>query len=129
MSLNASFFRLVIVEVWKKFYLKTFVSECTQWFSMGDFLILSQTLKPIQEWLGPLRTLRPAPYLYSSVQFSSVIAKSCPALCDSMDCSTPGLPVPHDIPKSAQVHVPHATIITIQPTKLFHLLKLKICAH
>ena len=75
MSLNASFFRLVIVEVWKKFYLKTFVSECTQWFSMGDFLILSQTLKPIQEWLGPLRTLRPAPYLYSSVQFSSVIAK------------------------------------------------------
>ena len=71
MSLNASFFRLVIAEVWKKFYLKTFVSECTQWFSMGDFLILSQTLKPIQEWLGPLRTLRPAPYLYSSVQFSS----------------------------------------------------------
>ena len=71
MSLNVSFFRLVIAEVWKKFYLKTFVSECTQWFSMGDFLILSQTLKPIQEWLGPLRTLRPAPYLYSSVQFSS----------------------------------------------------------
>ena len=28
------------------------------------------------------------------VQFSSV-AKSCPALCDHMDCSTPGLPVHH----------------------------------
>ena len=28
---------------------------------------------------------------FSSVQFSSV-AQSCPALCDPMDCSTPGLP-------------------------------------
>ena len=61
MSLNASFFRLVIAEVCEKFYLKTFVSECTQWFRMGDFLILSQTLKDIQEWLGHVRTLRKAP--------------------------------------------------------------------
>ena len=29
-----------------------------------------------------------------SVQFSSV-AKSCPTLCDPMNCSTPGLPVHH----------------------------------
>ena len=29
-----------------------------------------------------------------SVQFSSV-AQSCPTLCDSMNCSTPGLPVHH----------------------------------
>jgi len=29
-----------------------------------------------------------------SVQFSSV-AQSCPALCDPMNCSTPGLPVHH----------------------------------
>ena len=31
---------------------------------------------------------------YFSVQFSSV-PQSCPALCDPMDCSTPGLPVHH----------------------------------
>ena len=31
-------------------------------------------------------------------QFSSV-AQSCPTLCDSMDCSTPGLPVHHQIPE------------------------------
>ena len=31
-----------------------------------------------------------------SVQFSSV-AQSCPTLCDSMDCSTPGLPVHHQL--------------------------------
>ena len=36
-----------------------------------------------------------------SVQFSSV-AQSCPTLCDPMDCSTPGLPVPHQRPELAQ---------------------------
>ena len=39
-----------------------------------------------------------------SVQFSSV-AQSCQTLCDPMDCSTPGLPVHHQLPKLAQTHV------------------------
>ena len=30
--------------------------------------------------------------------FSSV-AQSCPSLCDTMDCSTPGLPVHHQLPE------------------------------
>ena len=33
------------------------------------------------------------------------VAQSCPALCDPMDCSTPGLPIPHHLPEFAQVHV------------------------
>ena len=37
-------------------------------------------------------------------QFSSV-AQSCPTLCDPMDCSTPGLPVHHQLPESTQTHV------------------------
>ena len=41
---------------------------------------------------------------FSSVQFSSV-AQSCLTLCDSMDCSTPGLPVYHQLPESTQTHV------------------------
>ena len=32
------------------------------------------------------------------VQFSSV-AQSCPTLCDPMNCSTPGLPVHHQLPE------------------------------
>ena len=40
----------------------------------------------------------------SSVQFSSV-AQSCPALCDSMDHSTPGLPVHLQLPELAQTYV------------------------
>ena len=37
-------------------------------------------------------------------QFSSV-AQSCPTLCDLMNCSTPGLPVHHQLPEFTQTHV------------------------
>ena len=39
-----------------------------------------------------------------SVQFSSV-AQSCLTLCDPKDCSTPGLPVHHQLLKFTQTHV------------------------
>ena len=38
------------------------------------------------------------------VQFSSV-AQSCPTLWDPMNCSTPGLPVHHQLPEFTQTHV------------------------
>ena len=31
-----------------------------------------------------------------------LVAQSCPILCDPMECSTPGLPVPHHFPKFAK---------------------------
>ena len=45
-----------------------------------------------------------------TVQFSSV-AQSCPTLCDPMNCSTPGLPVHHQL---TQTHV-HRVGDAIQP--------------
>ena len=39
----------------------------------------------------------------TSIQFSSV-AQSCPTLCDPMDCSTPGLPVHHQLPELVAVY-------------------------
>ena len=50
----------------------------------------------------------------SSVQFSSV-AQSCPTLCNSMDCSTPGFPVHHQSPELVQTHV-HRVSDAIQPS-------------
>ena len=47
-------------------------------------------------------------------QFSSV-AQSCPALCDPMDCSTPGFPVYHQLLELAQTHV-HWVGDVIQPS-------------
>ena len=50
------------------------------------------------------------------VQFSSV-AQLCPTHCDPMDCSTPGFPVHHQLPKLAQTHV-HQVGHAIQPSHL-----------
>ena len=38
------------------------------------------------------------------VQFNSV-AQSCPTLCNPVNCSTPGLPVHHQLPEVTQTHV------------------------
>ena len=53
-----------------------------------------------------------SPHLNS--QFSSV-AQSCPALCGPMNCSTPGLPVHHQLPEFTQTHV-HWVRDPIQPS-------------
>ena len=42
--------------------------------------------------------------LPTKVQFSSV-TQSCPALCDPVNCSMPGLPVHHQLPESTQTHI------------------------
>ena len=41
------------------------------------------------------------------LQFSSV-TQLCPTLCEPMDCSTPGLPVHHQLPEPTQTQVHHA---------------------
>ena len=46
------------------------------------------------------------------------VAQSCPALCNPIDCSTPGLPVPHPLPKFARDHI-HCIGGVIQPSHLF----------
>ena len=51
---------------------------------------------------------------FHSVQFSSV-AQSCPTLCNPMNCSMPGLSVPHQLPEFTQTHV-HRVGDTIQPS-------------
>ena len=54
------------------------------------------------------------PHLLESVQISSV-AQSCPTLCDSMDCSTPGFPVHRKLLELAQTHV-HRVGDAIKPS-------------
>ena len=49
--------------------------------------------------------------LFSFDQFSSA-AQSCPTLCDTMDWSTPGLRVHHQLPELTLTHVSEA----IQPS-------------
>ena len=56
------------------------------------------------------------------LQFSSV-AQSCPTLCEPMDCSTPGLPVHHQLLEFTQTHVhrlvmPSSHLILCRPLLL-----------
>ena len=56
----------------------------------------------------PVRKLRP------QSQFS-LVAQSCPTLCDPMDCSMPGFPIHHQHPELARTHV-HWVGDAIQPS-------------
>ena len=44
----------------------------------------------------------PSPHLFSSV---GSVSQSCPTLCDPMDCSTPGLPVHHQLLEFIETYV------------------------
>ena len=63
--------------------------HATLWFKLG--VIAFEPVDPVQARLNWL-------------QFSSVV-QSCPTLCNPVDCSTPGLPVHHQLPELAQTHV------------------------
>ena len=52
--------------------------------------------------------------LYLIVQFSSVQSLSRVRLCNPMNCSTPGLPVHHQLPEFTQTHI-HWVSDAIQP--------------
>ena len=58
-------------------------------------------------------------HVHRSVQFSqfSSVTQLLPTLCDPMDCSTPGLPVHHQLPEFTQTHV-HWVSDANQPSHL-----------
>ncbi|XP_055435033.1 centromere protein P isoform X4 [Bubalus kerabau] len=55
------------------------------------------------------------PTEYSELSEFVSSPQSCPTLCNPIDCSTPGLPIPYHLPKFAQVHV-HCIGDAIQPS-------------
>ena len=53
---------------------------------------------------------------YSSMgQSVSSVTQSCLTLCDPMNCTTPGLPVHHQLPEFTQAHI-HPVRDAIQPS-------------
>ena len=67
------------------------------WF-MGQTFQVPMQYCSLQHW-----TLLSLPET-STVQLSSA-TQLCPTLCDPIDCSTPGLPVPHQLPEFTQTHL------------------------
>jgi len=53
--------------------------------------------------------------IYTASDQIRSVTQSCPTLCDPMKCSTPGLPVHHQLPESTQTHV-HWVVDAMQPS-------------
>ena len=56
-----------------------------------------------------------------SVNLNISVAQSCPTLCDPMRCSTPGLPIHHQLPEFTQTHesvMPSYHLILCHPLHL-----------
>ena len=69
---------------------------------------------PARPALPEVSGTRPVGKARSLLQFSSV-AQSCPTVCDLRDCSTPGLPVHHQLPELTQIQI-HRVGDAIQPS-------------
>ena len=82
--------------------------------------LIKEKIKPpafCLEHLGPVflvSTVLSTTFYNPSHQFSSV-AQSFPTLCDPMNCSTPGLPVHHQLLEFTQTHV-HLVSDAVQPS-------------
>ena len=76
---------------------------------------------PLSQWYHPTIWSSVDPFssrlqsFPASVQFSSVQSLSHVWLCDPMNCSTPGLPLHHQLPEFTQIHV-HRISDAIQPS-------------
>ena len=121
LSLNCFNFLLLYSLVYTEKY--CFLKTLTNWLICFTLLyiksfkaiitILILTVKPLA-WIyiffAVLVIFRLSGYKYHV--FSSV-TQSCLTLCDPMNCSNPGLPVHHQLPELAQIHV-HRVSDTIQ---------------
>ena len=92
----------------------------TVWEQLSPFSRTSEVFKcPNRVWAPKMFTwisLTVGICLYILGQaVHPVLAQSCPTLRDPMDCSTPGLPVHHQLPELAQTHV-HWIGDAIQPS-------------
>ena len=76
------------------------------WFTKPYVILLSDfNLSDLIRCHFRPHKFHPCPLLSFTVQFSSV-AQSCPNLSNPVNCSTPGLPVHHQLREPTQTYVP-----------------------
>ena len=83
---------------------------CVIWTNTVQFIILFcdvYSLDPVH-----MLNILHLPFFFPKVFFffqsslcCCLVAKLCPTLCDLLDCSMPGSPVPQRLPEFAQIHV------------------------
>ena len=80
----------------------------------ADFRRVLERHTERRSFIPPSLLVSEASLLISKSRLVSV-AQSCPTLCDPMHCSTPGLPVHHQLPEFTQTRV-HRVGEAIQPS-------------
>ena len=70
--------------------------------SLGILVKQSPIYQPSLFFFAQLKCNR---WLSQFSQLVNSLTQSCPTLCDSMNCSMPGLPVHHQLPEFTQTHV------------------------
>ena len=79
---------------------------------------LAKTCLELSLWptlMGPAASPSPLVQALLDLFRCSSATQSCPTLCDPRDCSTPGLPVHHQLPEFTQTRV-HRVHDAIQPS-------------
>ena len=90
----------------------TFDHKC---FQKKNLDLYGEILKKINEQKPQINKVRRLEWKLSCLWPVSSVTQSCLTLCDPMNCSTPGLPVHHQLPEFAQTHV-HQFGDAIQPS-------------
>ena len=86
--------------------IRVFSNESALRIRWPKYWSFSFSISPSNEYTGLIS--------FRIIQFSSV-TQSCSTLCDPMNCSTPGLPVHHQLPEFTQTHI-HRVGDAIQPS-------------
>ena len=90
-------FICITLEGGSKKTLLWFMSKKVLCFPLRVFIVSSLTFKSLIHFK----------FIFFCMVFSqfSSVAQLCPTLCDPTNCSTPGLPVCHQLPEFTQTHV------------------------
>ena len=94
--------KYLLLILWK--YFSFFFVLIFPWASVLSFFELAVS---VLHWFprAPVTNGHKTTVMCSSTVLEIVIVvQSCPALCDPMNCSTPGFPVLHYLPEFAQIH-------------------------
>ena len=115
-SLYAQFLEFFFNHKWVLNVFKSFSApiEIIRWFLFIYSLILCITLINLIVLKNPCIPMMNLTWSWCSIEFTSV-TQSCSTLCKPMNCSTPGLPVHHQLLQSTQTNV-HWVSDAIQPS-------------
>ena len=108
MQVKATVRKQVLLRMWRKENSCLLLEE----YKLVERAIMENSMEISQKMKNRATTRSNIPFW---IYPASSVAQMCLALCNPMDCSTPGFPVHHQLPELAPTHVPQVSD-AIQPS-------------